>query len=354
MQNLNTRLAAYLEKVRQLEDSNSELEGKIRHWYETQKPQKIDNSNYYKTIQDLKDKINKVTLDNNHIKLGVENARLAADDFRVKYETELSMCQSVESDINELRKVLDDLTLDKASLESQLESLTEELAYLKKNHEEEMKCMQGVTSDVNVQLDAAPGGNILKILNDMRTEYEELAEKNRKKAEDEYNQKISDLHNEISSSSKQLQSGNSEVTELRRTMQTMEIDLQTQLSTINSLENTLAETEGRYCSQLAQIQGLVSNLEEQLSQLRFDMETQSREYKLLLDIKTRLENEIEMYRRLLDGEGGSNSSEWSSRRSTSAATVEDPKKSRLVTTIIEERVDGRLVSTKVDKIEQKL
>lgn len=50
--------------------------------------------------------------------------------------------------------------------------------------------MQGVSSDVTVQMDAAPGINILKILNDTRSQYEELAEANRKKAEEEYQQKV--------------------------------------------------------------------------------------------------------------------------------------------------------------------
>lgn len=57
-----------------------------------------------------------------------------------RYETERCLFQNVNADAVGLRKALDDLTLDKSSLESQFESLTEELAYRKKNHEEVKKC----------------------------------------------------------------------------------------------------------------------------------------------------------------------------------------------------------------------
>ena len=68
------------------------------------------------------------------------------------------------------------------------------------------------------------------------------------------------------------------------------------------LESTLAEVECRYALQLQQIQGLISSIEAQLSELRSEMECQNQEYKMLLDIKTRLEQEIATYRSLLEGQ----------------------------------------------------
>uniref|UniRef100_A0A8D2LJ35 IF rod domain-containing protein n=1 Tax=Varanus komodoensis TaxID=61221 RepID=A0A8D2LJ35_VARKO len=214
-----------------------------------------------------------------------------------RFETEQALRMNVESDINGLRRVLDELTLARADLEMQIENLNEEVAYLKKNHEEEMNILRSqIGGEISVEMDAAPGVDLTKILAEMREQYENLAEKNRKDAEQWFFTKTEELNREVATNTEQLQSSKTEITELRRTVQGLEIDLQAQLSMKAALEGTLADTEARYGAQLAQLQALISSVEEQLAELRCDMERQNNEYKILLDVKTRLEQEIATYR----------------------------------------------------------
>ncbi|KAM5272565.1 keratin, type I cytoskeletal 19 [Ctenodactylus gundi] len=304
MQNLNDRLASYLDKVRALEQANGELEVKIRDWYQKQGPgPSRDYSHYFKTIEDLRDKILGATIENSRIVLQIDNARLAADDFRTKFETEQALRLSVEADINGLRRVLDELTLARADLEMQIEGLKEELAYLKKNHEEEISVLKSqVGGNVSVEVDSAPGIDLGKILSEMRSQYEVMAEKNRKDAEAWFTSRTEELNREVAVHTEQLQIKRSEVTDLRRTLQSLEIELQSQLSMKAALEGTLAETEARFGAQLAQIQAVIGNIEAQLSDVRADTERQNQEYQNLMGIKSRLEQEIATYRSLLEGQ----------------------------------------------------
>uniref|UniRef100_A0A8C3PP24 Keratin, type I cytoskeletal 20 n=1 Tax=Calidris pygmaea TaxID=425635 RepID=A0A8C3PP24_9CHAR len=334
MQNLNDRLASYLERVRSLEKANSLLEKQIKEWYESKTMDvRQDYSSYFKTIEDLQSK-----LENARLVLQIDNAKLAADDFRLKFENEYLLRQSVESDTNGLLRVRDDLTLTKSDLESQIESINEELAFLKKNHAEEVDRLRTqVKGSVNVEVDAAPSIDLGTVMENMRKQYEEMAEKNRQEAKEQFEKQ-------------QLEAQRREITDRRQIFQGLELELQSHLNMKKSLEDSLAETEARYSYQIAQIQERIANLEAQLRQLRADMEGQNQEYSLLLDIKTRLEMEI----LLLALQSGYSVNIHCISLIYCSISLPESSKIKKIKTIVEEVVDGKVVSSEVKEIEEKL
>ncbi|XP_052424880.1 keratin, type I cytoskeletal 15-like [Carassius gibelio] len=300
MQNLNDRLASYLEKVRSLEAANATLERQIREYYEKKGPiAQRDYSHYWNTINDLKDKIKNATINNASILLQFDNSKLAVDDFRIKYEHELVIRQTVEADVANLRFLVDKTTLTKTDLEMQIENLQDELAFMKKNHQEDLASLRSqLTGTVNVEVDAAPQQDLNRVLDEIRAHYENIIQKHRREQEDWFKDKTTVLHKEVSISTETIQTTKTQITDLRRTLQSLEIELQSQLSMKGALENSLAEA--RYSAMLAGYQNQIDTLEAELSHMRASIEQQGRDYALLLEIKSCLVQEIATYRSLLE------------------------------------------------------
>ncbi|CAL8388019.1 unnamed protein product [Arctogadus glacialis] len=249
MQNLNDRLATYLEKVRSLENGNAELELRIRQFLENKtSPGARDYSAFFVTIADLHNKVHGALCVDGSIYLA--NAKLAADDFKTKKENELSMRQSVEADFAGLKRVLD--VLARSDLKMQIEGLKEELIFLKKNHEEAFRS--------SVEMDPGPS--------EIREQYEQASAKNKKELDAWFQEKAATVKQEVAVSTE---------TNLNRLLQSLQMELRPLLTMVTSLEKQLVNLQG-------------------------DIDRQGQEYDMLLDTKTRLEMEIAEYRRLLDGE----------------------------------------------------
>ncbi|XP_004684269.1 PREDICTED: keratin, type I cytoskeletal 23 [Condylura cristata] len=345
MQNLNDRLAAYLDKVRALEEANVKLESHILKWHQQREPgNKQDYSHYEENISRLQEQIVDGKQTNAHIVLLIDNARMAVDDFNLKYENEHSFTKDLEVEVEGLRRTLDGMTIITTDLEQEIEGMRKELILMRKRHEQEME-EQHTPSDfkVNVKLDAAPGEDLIKVLEDMRQEYEFIIKKKHQDLDAWYKEQAAAMAQQAAPPAA-VPSSQSDIHELKRTFQALEIDLQAQHSRKSALEDMLSETQSRYSCQLRDMQAVISHYEEELRQLRHDLERQNTEYKILLGIKTHLEKEIATYRQLLEGEGrGTKEDMRSSMKASAAPTIK---------AITRESVNGRIVLSQVNEIQK--
>ncbi|XP_008592992.1 PREDICTED: keratin, type I cytoskeletal 23 [Galeopterus variegatus] len=345
MQNLNDRLASYLGKVRALEEANMKLESQILRWHQQRNPgSKKDYSQYEENISHLQEQVMDGKLTNAQIILLIDNARMAVDDFSLKYENEHSLKKDLEIEVEGLRRTLDNLTIVTTDLEQEVEGMRKELILMKKHHEQEIE-EQHVPNDfkVNVKVDTTPGEDLIKVLEDMRQEYEFIVRKKHQDLDTWYKEQSVAMSQEAASPVA-VQSSQSDIHGLKRTFQALEIDLQTQYNRKSALENMLSETQSRYSCQLQDMQQIISHYEEELIQLRCDLERQNNEYKVLLGIKTHLEKEITTYRQLLEGESPRTMEESKSSMKASAA----PK----IKAITQESVNGRIVLSQVNEIQK--
>ncbi|XP_015236311.1 PREDICTED: keratin, type I cytoskeletal 18-like [Cyprinodon variegatus] len=341
MQNLNDRLASYLETVRNLEKVNKSLEIKIRETIEKRGPvEGRDYSKYEIIIAELRAKIADMIKGNAHLAIAVDNARLASDDFRVKMEYELSMRQAVEADVARLRKVLDDTNVIRLHLEGDIESLKEELITLKKNHEADVAELRAqiAQAGVRVDVDAPKGQDLARIMEEMREKYERIALKNQEELKAWHESQITEVQVQVTENTTALKEATTVVTETRRRQQALEIELQSALSLKASLEATLRDLEMRYNQEVEKYNLIILRLQEQLTQIRNDIQENSREYENLLNIKVKLEAEIAEYRRLLDGGGDLQLED----------AFDSKKVQTKVVTVTQTLVDGKLVAESKD------
>lgn len=339
MQHLNDRLASYLETVRNLEKANRQLEIKIREAIEKRGPMEgRDYGKYYAIIADLRGKIFDMIKGNAHLAISLDNARLASDDFRVKMEYELSMRQTVEADVARLRKLLDDTNVMRLHLEGDIESLREELINLKKNHEKDVAELRAQIAQVgvHVDVDAPKGQDLAKIMAEVRAKYETIAQKNQEELKAWHESQITEVQVQVTESSTALKEATVQLTEIRRRYQALEIELQSALSLKASLEATLRDIEARYNMEVEKYNAIILKLQEELTQLRTDIQDHSRAYEHLLNIKVKLEAEINEYRRLLEGD-------------FKLEDAVDPKTVHTkVVTLTQTLVDGKVVSESKD------
>ncbi|XP_078513522.1 keratin, type I cytoskeletal 19-like [Lissotriton helveticus] len=303
MQDLNDRLASYLNKVKTLEETNRALEEKILEYHGG--PGTVTERNwktYEDIIEPLREKIKDMVISNAQRTVELDNSRITGEDFKTKYEMELSLRKTVENDINGLKELKRQAELDYEMLAHDVTNLEEEMAHLKKTHEEELAERRNqMAGTVTVEVDSAPSVDLNHILTNMRFDYEQIMKRNKQETEAWYQNQVEAHKVEVTQTRQTVQTSKSETRELQQKCQSLHSELDALHSVKASLEAALGATEARYQEKLHGIVVMAAHMEEELAGLRGDIMQQSQDYKNLFNIKEKLEAEIATYRQLMEG-----------------------------------------------------
>ncbi|XP_044124209.1 keratin, type I cytoskeletal 18-like [Bufo gargarizans] len=304
MQDLNNRLANYLENVCALEKSNQQLEIQIRDKLKEGAAERKDYSDYFTLINTLSKQITDSISENTKLLLAIDNRRLAADDFMEKWNIESALRQSVERDMNSLRKAKEDHNVINDSLRADVDSLQSELLTLKNDHKQDIAALREKLDrgKVEVAVDAVQGPDLTSILSEVRAQYEDIMKKNKEEADALFQTQYEAVTLQLDKDDEDIRRAQDEVRDRRTVLQGLQLELETAGNQVNALKRDLDETELRYKKELDRMQGNVMAVEQELSEILKTIQNNKLEYEALWKIKETLEAEIAEYRRLLEGE----------------------------------------------------
>uniref|UniRef100_A0A8C8S214 IF rod domain-containing protein n=1 Tax=Pelusios castaneus TaxID=367368 RepID=A0A8C8S214_9SAUR len=296
---LNDRFAAYTETVRQLELRNAALRGQLEALRQRHQDPPRLHLLYRQELRGLRGLLQAEADEKRRLEAGREQLRRARSQLEGRSEEAARLRLRAEETLRAVREEAGRAALAVSRVEGSLGSLLAEIAFLR-------ELFGAESAALAAQLRAAGGGpaqalagaakpDLAAALREIRAQYEHLAARNRRAAEDWYRARFAAAAELAGRDSEAARSVREETAEYRLLLQSRSAELEALRGVIEALNRQLQSAGDRQSSELGTCRR-VAELEQEISAARQEMAQHLCEYRDLLSVKMALDMEIAAYR----------------------------------------------------------